>query len=168
MAVAVNRPMHVQELSTVVAADMRKVRNNLALLERQGVLVRARTTDGVGRFAAIRRDNLYRPLRAPRAHGSGEPAASRFHEAASTAERLRLGLFENHAPRHDAHRRPRPFQTRIRTRVLLAIAACGETDAVDLAGLLIEDERSVWNVVNHWERRTSSEASREAGGASCS
>jgi len=147
--------MHVQELSTMVAADTRKVRNNLALLERQGVVVRATTTDGVGRFAAIRRDNpLYRPLLAllermaaesPQPHASTKPLR--------TAERLRLGLFEKTMRRgttpiddHDL------FQTRIRTRVLLAIAACGETDAVDLAGLLIEDDRSVWNVVNHWER----------------
>lgn len=155
MAVAVNRPMHVQELSTVVAADMRKVRNNLALLERQGVLVRARTTDGVGRFAAIRRDNpLYRPLLALLERMEAEsPQPRASTKPLRTAERLRLGLFEKTMRRgttpiddHDL------FQTRIRTRVLLAIAACGETDAVDLAGLLIEDERSVWNVVNHWER----------------
>ena len=155
MFLATNRPVHVQELATAVGADARKVRLNLEILERQGVVVRAMPTDGVGRFVALRRDNpLYRPLlsllmRMEIAYpqSSVEPKPSR------ATERIRLGDYEKSKRRgttliDDADL----FQSRIRTRVLLAIAACGETDAADLTSILIEDDRSVWNVVNHWER----------------
>ena len=155
MTLATTRPLYVQELATAVGSDARKVRANLEILERQGIVVRASPTGGAGRFVALRRDNpFYRPLlslltRMESAYPQNgvEPKPSR------TAERIRLGDFEKSKRRgttliDDADL----FQSRIRTRVLLAIAACGETDAVDLTSILIEDDRSIWNVVNHWER----------------
>ena len=47
------------------------------------------------------------------------------------------------------------FYSKVRTRTLLSISAAGSagaTDVTDLGGTFMEDRRSVWNAVNHWQR----------------
>ena len=154
MLLAVNRPLYVREIARAIGSEEKKAAKMVRALLEVGVVVCARGSNGV-RYVKLNPDfpayyELLRLLNVLELHWPQE----RLGKPARRAERLglRQAPFAVDDESFPTKRYDRLFGSPIRTRVLLAIAAIGDTDVTDLARLLTLESRSTWNTVNHLQR----------------
>ena len=154
MTLAVNRPLYIREIAAAIDSEEKKTAKMVGALLEVGAIVCSKGATGV-RYVTLNRDfpayyELLRLLNVLELHWPQQ----RFGKPARRAERLALRAAEFPLDGDDfpTKRYDRLFGTSVRTRVLLAIAAIGETDVTDLTRLLAMQSRSTWNTANHLQR----------------
>jgi len=156
-----NRPLYITELADLLGAWHSKIDQALVPLEQVGIVSSTFSRNNLRWVALNRGFPAYREaLRLLRRLEAVWPQL-RVGKPRRTAERLALGTLRR-APGRRASLSPSDrlvaadvdllFYSKPGTRVLLSIAAMGQTDVVDLHKTLGVDRRSVWNVANRWQR----------------
>jgi len=148
IALAVNGPMHVRELARVIGSDSHKTFDMVEGLRQAGVVVK-RDVPGYRKTVALNRclDWAYWKLRdllfALDAHWPAGRLEGRIQPREMWGEAVEvLG----------ADQLDRLFQSPVRSRTLLFVAAVGVTDMTTLIETLGLGSVSALYAVNHWER----------------
>ena len=145
VALAVNGPMHVRELARTIGSDSHKAWNMVERLRESGLVVK-RDVPGGRKYAALNRELPTHPplLRLLLALDERWPSK----RVEQPTYRWRMPYDTTLSPDRLDH----IFQSPVRSRTLLFIAAVGLTDMVTLYTTLGLDAVSALYAVNHWER----------------
>jgi hypothetical protein len=146
ICLAINGPMHVRHIARTIGSDSHKVWNMIESLRAINVVVK-REEDGGRKYAALNRGlPIYRPLyRLLIAMDRYWPVPRVEHQIARWRMRFNDDM--------DQKLFDEVFQGKIRSRVLLLIAAIGLTDQKNIYNLLGLGTVSTLYAVNHWERQ---------------
>jgi hypothetical protein len=146
ICLAVNGPLTVRELGRATNIDSHKIYDIVERLRSRAILVK-RDRPGGRKYVSLNRQLvIYRPLfRLLKALDEHWPA-----------KRVQNYIARWHMPFDpvlDSVHLDCMFQSPVRSRVLLFIAAVGETNLSSIYTMLGLAATSVWLVVNHWEKQ---------------
>lgn len=146
ICLAVNGPMTVRELGRAIKSDSHKTFDMVERLRAAGLVVKRDLPGGRKYIALNRRLPIYRSLvRLLLSLDKHWPAKRIAHTAARWNMPFDRAL--------TTLRMDNVFQSPVRSRVLLFIAAVGETDMSTIYKLLGLGSVSTMYIVNHWERQ---------------
>ena len=146
ICLAVNGPLTVRELGRAIDSDSHTTWDIVERLREAGMVVKRDEPGGRKYVALNRRLPIYRPLRRLLL------APDRYWPATRDGEhiaRWRMPFDSNVTTERMDH----IFQSPVRSRVLLFVAAVGECDMKTIYDTLGMNSGSVTYVVNHWEKQ---------------
>lgn len=145
VALVVNGPMHVRELGRTIGSDSHKTWNMVEVLIRSGLVVK-RDRPGGRKYVGLNRElAVFPPLhRLLLALHERWPTTTVFHPTYRWAMPYDATLTDD--------RLDYIFQSPVRSRTLLFIAALGVTDMTAISQTLGLGGVSTLYAVNHWER----------------
>lgn len=145
ICLAANGPMHVRHIARTIGSDSHKVWNMVEQLQISGLVVKRDRAGGRKYVALNQRSPIHRPLLRLLLALDEHWPAQRIDKIARWHMPFDRAL--------TAQRTDRIFQSPERSRVLLFIAAAGETDMTTIYKLLGLGSVSTMYIVNHWQKQ---------------